>query len=148
MTSNTSIELNPAPINSNWIVEGTPTAKCAELSRSRDGTATTYIWTCTPGRFKWFYDSDETLYLFEGEVILDENLPTERRVGPGDTVFFPAGSHAMWHVRKAVRKIAFCRRALPGPLLKLIKIRRKLRNWRAIEHNHGFGTQEQKAGLA
>jgi hypothetical protein len=40
----------------------------------------------------------------------------ERRLGPGDMAFFPAGSRSLWHVPVAVRKLAVCRHALPKPL--------------------------------
>jgi uncharacterized cupin superfamily protein len=124
-----SVSLLPAPINPAWIIEGTPTAACAELSRSADGTSTTCVWTCTPGRFNWFYRRDETLYLFEGAMVLNEGLKTERLVTSGDSVFFPAGSHATWHVLSPVRKLAFVRRPLPAPLVLAIKLRRKVKSW-------------------
>jgi hypothetical protein len=30
-------------------------------------------------------------------------------------VFFPAGSHSIWHVTKEVRKLAVCRQSMPRP---------------------------------
>ena len=142
-----TIGLKPSPIDPKWIIEGTPTARSAMLSGSPDGNAVTVMWECTQGRFDWFYSWEETLYIYEGDAILDEGLPTERHIGPGDTVFFPAGSHALWHVREPVRKIAFCRAALPRSIYKGLNvlriIKRKLMNWRSDPK-----AQEQRAGFA
>jgi uncharacterized cupin superfamily protein len=144
-----SIGLKPSPINPNWIIEGAPIAKTALLSGSPDGKAITVMWECSPGRFDWFYNWEETLHIYEGDVILDEGLPTERHVGPGDTVFFPAGSHALWHVREPVRKIAFCRASLPKPVYRslsvLRRIKRKLMNWRSDPNAQ---QEQQQAGFA
>lgn len=136
--SNVLADLRPAPINPSWILEGKPIAKVAEIQRSHDGNALTLVWSCTPGKFNWFYDSDETLYLLEGVVFLDEGLPTERRIGPGDVVFFPAGSHAQWRVETAVRKVAFLRRGLPARVTKMVNVLRKFRNLRSGSRNSGF----------
>jgi hypothetical protein len=75
------------------------------------------MWDCTAGRFNWYYDVDETLYVIEGSVTIKDDAGLTHRVSAGDTVFFPAGSHAEWHVENYIRKIAFCRAPLPAPLV-------------------------------
>jgi hypothetical protein len=50
----------------------------------------------------------------------------ERRLGPGDMAFFPAGSSSVWRVPAAVRKFAVCRRALPAPLTLAFRVWIKL----------------------
>ncbi len=113
---NIAVDLKPAPINPAWILDGTPMARNAELSRSRDGTACTLIWDCTPGRFEWRYQTEETIHILEGSVILDDGIEPAHRLGPGDIVFFPAGAVVRWEVETHVRKLAFFRRQLPKPL--------------------------------
>ena len=130
VASKTAVWLGPAPINPDWIRDGVPVARCAELSRSPDGMAMTLVWECSPGTFDWFYDLDETLYVLEGDVILDEGRATERRIGPGDTVFFPAGSQAHWRVKSPIRKLAFVRRAWPRPFALLFNLLRKIKHRR------------------
>ncbi len=71
------------------------------------------VWTCTPGKFHWYYAVDETLYILEGEVFVTDHNDEVRRLGPGDVAFFPAGSHSVWQVTKDLRKIAFCRQTMP-----------------------------------
>lgn len=108
--------LNPSPIYPDWVLEGKPIARNQVLSRSADGTATTFLWDCTAGRFNWHYDVDETLYIIEGGVVVKDDAGT-RTLSVGDTIFFPAGARAEWLVENYVRKIAFCRKPLPQMLV-------------------------------
>jgi uncharacterized cupin superfamily protein len=107
------LELRSAPIPADWVIEGNPQARSRRLSTSPDTTSSTMVWTCTPGKFHWHYNVDETLYILEGEVFVTDSNDEVRRLGPGDVVFFPAGSHSVWRVTKDIRKIAFCRQSMP-----------------------------------
>ena len=109
--------LNPSPIYPSWVLEGNPVARNKVLSSSADGTASTLIWDCTAGRFNWFYGYDETIYVIEGGVVVRDHAGVARRLSAGDTIFFPAGARAEWHVEDYIRKIAFCRVPLPRPVV-------------------------------
>jgi len=111
------LALNPSPIHPEWMIEGNPIARNKVLSSSADGTASTLIWDCTAGRFNWFYDVDETIYVIEGGVVIRDAGGAARRLSAGDTIFFPAGARAEWHVEDYIRKIAFCRVPLPRPIV-------------------------------
>jgi uncharacterized protein len=115
------------PIVPSWILDGKPVARLELLSSSADGTASTYFWDCTAGRFNWFYSFDETLHILEGEVTLKFPTGASKRVVAGDTVFFPAGSTAEWTVDHYVRKLAFCRTPVPGFLTFARHLVRRLR---------------------
>jgi uncharacterized protein len=115
------------PIRPEWILEGTPVARLELLSSSADGTASTYYWDCTAGRFNWYYSFDETLYILEGSVTLKSRSGATRLVVAGDTVFFPAGSSAEWTVDSYIRKLAFCRTPLPGFLVTARNLVRRLK---------------------
>lgn len=130
------------PIQSSWILDGKPHARLELLSSSADGTASTYFWDCTAGRFNWFYSFDETFHILEGEVTLKYPSGALRRVTAGDTVFFPAGSSAEWTVDNYVRKLAFCRTPLPNYLTIARHWVRRLK--RAIR---GGSSPESGAGL-
>ena len=132
-TSTTNLTSNP--INPSWILEGRPQARLELLSSSADGTASTYFWDCTAGRFNWFYGFDETFHILEGEVTLKDPAGTSRRVVAGDTVFFPAGSSAEWTVDKYVRKLAFCRTPVPPYLTSARRIVRRIK--RALRGDTG-----------
>lgn len=110
------VPMNPAPINRDWILAGQPVTRNAALSRSEDGFATTVIWDCTKGVFNWFYDVDETVYVLEGSVTIEDGAGKVRRLAAGDAAYFPAGSSAKWTVEDYVRKVAFCRRPMPRSL--------------------------------
>ena len=107
------LKLKAAPIPADWVIEGNPQARSCRLSTSPDTTASTMVWTCTPGKFRWHYNVDETLYILEGEVFVTDHNDEVHRLGPGDVVFFPAGCDSVWHVTKDIRKIAFCRQSMP-----------------------------------
>lgn len=115
------------PINTTWILEGAPVARAELLSSSADGTASTYLWDCTAGRFNWFYSFDETFHVLEGAVTLKYPSGASRRVSAGDTVFFPAGSSAEWTVDHYIRKLAFCRTPVPRLLTVARTLVRRLR---------------------
>ena len=124
----TSVNLKPAPIRRDWITEGDPVARNALLARSYDGTSCTLVWDCTPGKFTWHYDTDETIHVLEGSIVLDDGVAPARRLGPGDVVFFPAGAVVRWTVETHVRKLAFFRRPLPKPIAIAARAARRVRN--------------------
>ena len=119
-----AVQLNLSPIRAEWVLEGNPITHTRLLATSADGTANTLIWDCSAGRFNWFYDIDETIYFLEGTVKIKDETGAVRQLGAGDWLFFPAGSHAEWTVDHYVRKIAFCRQALPKPVLLLRRVYR------------------------
>ncbi len=127
-TSTTTVALRPAPIEPSWVREGAPVARATEISRSADGTAFTVIWDCTAGTFDWIYGCDETVHILEGSVVLQDGGNPPTRLGPGDVVFFPKGSRALWTVDSYVKKIAFFRKSLPNPLSGPYKLLRRLKH--------------------
>jgi uncharacterized cupin superfamily protein len=131
-----------SPIRPSWILAGEPVARLALLSSSADGTASTYYWDCTAGRFNWFYAFDETLHILEGSVSLKAPSGSSRLVVAGDTIFFPAGAQAEWTVDKYIRKLAFCRTPLPSYLISARDISRKVK--RLL---NGGGKQQESSGL-
>ncbi len=124
--SNIGVSLRPAPIEPSWIIEGSPKARNALISRSRDGTADTLVWDCSPGKFMWHYHTEETIHFLEGQVVLDDGTGP-RRVGPGDVIFIPAGAKVHWTVEQHVRKLAFFRKQLPKPVELLVNALRRVK---------------------
>jgi uncharacterized protein len=109
------VDLRDAPIPTNWIIEGSPRAQARALAESADGTSSMVAWSCTQGRSNWHYYVDETVHVLSGEVFISDEKGKERRLGPGDMAFFPAGTHSVWYVPKN-RKLTMYRRPLPGRL--------------------------------
>ncbi len=62
------------------------------------------IWEKDISVFPWHYDSTETCYLLEGEVIVTPQQGEAVRFGKGDLVTLPQGLSCTWDIRKPVRK--------------------------------------------
>ncbi len=121
-----SVELEPAPIPPDWVVSGSPVARCKKMVRSHDRTSHIVIWDCTPGSFKWHYGMDETIVLISGEFFMINEKGEERRFGPGDLGFFPAGASCTWRITETVRKVAVLRESTWHPLRLGVKVWHKL----------------------
>ena len=99
--------LTSSPIPRGWVLEGEPVARKKRLAISSDRLASAMMWDCTAGRFNWFYDEDEFIHVLEGSVIIQDAAGARRRLQPGDTFLFAAGSRYHWTVADYIRKIAF-----------------------------------------
>ena len=62
------------------------------------------IWEKEESEFPWTYDSEETCYFLEGEVIVTPDGGEPVSMGVGDLVTFPQGMSCQWLIKKAVRK--------------------------------------------
>jgi uncharacterized protein len=62
------------------------------------------IWNKEVSKFPWTYDSQETCYFLEGNVVVtpDGGQPVE--MGKGDLVIFPAGMSCIWEITRDVKK--------------------------------------------
>ena len=61
------------------------------------------IWGCEVSEFDWYYDSEETCLLIEGEVEVRYD-GGQVKFGAGDMVVFPKDLKCVWKVTKAVKK--------------------------------------------
>jgi uncharacterized cupin superfamily protein len=126
-TGHCNVDLKPSPIEPSWILEGNPEARSQVLSTSADGAATTLIWSCTEGKFNWYYDADETIVILEGSIVLESEGMPPKRYGVGDVVLFRNGAHAKWHVEGHVKKVAFFRQTNPLGLGFAVRALNKLK---------------------
>ena len=132
-------DLSSLPIPDEWVLEGAPAARCRIVTKSTDGTAKTVIWDCTAGRFNWFYNQDETVYVLEGSFSIKEPSGATRLAKAGDMVLFRAGSQAEWTVPQYVRKVAFLRDPVPSYAQFIWKVFRKLGRLGSNEKPSVFG---------
>jgi hypothetical protein len=121
--------LGPAPIPSEWILEGNPVTRCRQLSGSTDDRAFTVMWDCTASRFNWYYEADETICVLEGSVIVTDPQGHRHTLHPMDTYLFPSGSRYHWNVPVYVRKLAFIHMPLPPKLRYARRVYRSLKGW-------------------
>ncbi|WP_409192534.1 cupin domain-containing protein [Bradyrhizobium sp. RDM4] len=122
------VDLTASPVEPSWVLEGNPEARSHVLSTSACGTAKTMIWSCTEGKFNWYYDLEETIVIIEGSVVLESESMPPKRYGVGDVIVFRRGAHAKWHVEGFVKKVAFLRLNNPLPLGFAIRAVNKLRS--------------------
>ncbi|MGD8743465.1 MAG: cupin domain-containing protein, partial [Granulosicoccaceae bacterium] len=62
------------------------------------------IWSKEVSTFPWQYDTKETCYFLEGEVIVTPEGGEPVRMGSGDLVIFPAGMSCSWQILEPVEK--------------------------------------------
>ncbi|MDR3019776.1 MAG: cupin domain-containing protein [Treponema sp.] len=60
-------------------------------------------WGCGVSEFDWYYDSEETALITEGEVTVTYEGGSVS-FGAGDFVVFPQGLSCVWKVTKPVKK--------------------------------------------
>jgi len=123
----TAFDLGPhVPVLPSWVLNGAPVTRTKSVVRSRDWASNIVVWECTAGQFRWHYDKDEVVVVVDGEVFVTNEKGEERRLGPGELAFFPAGSSSTWRVPVSVRKIAILRETMWRPLGMGLKICKKL----------------------
>ena len=121
-----AVELEPEPINPDWIVRGTPTARSKELVTGRDWTAKVVVWECTPGTFHWRYSRDETIYVLAGEAFIPTEKDQEHRFAAGDLGFFPNGLSTNWRITRTFRKFVVQKETMWVPLGLGVKVFKRL----------------------
>ncbi|MEH2322793.1 MAG: cupin domain-containing protein [Nostoc sp.] len=62
------------------------------------------IWKKEVSKFPWTYDSQETCYFLEGDVVVTSDGGQPVQMGEGDLVTFPAGMSCTWEITKDVKK--------------------------------------------
>ncbi len=62
------------------------------------------IWTKEVSEFPWSYDSEETCYILEGEVVVTPDGGEPVQIAKGDLVTFPKGMSCRWNIRQDIRK--------------------------------------------
>jgi uncharacterized cupin superfamily protein len=68
------------------------------------GVFTWSIWEKEPSEFPWSYDTEETCYFLEGDVVVTPDGGDPVAMGAGDLVTFPAGMSCTWKILQGVRK--------------------------------------------
>ncbi len=122
-----SLDMKPAPIEPDWIIDGNPQARAALHSQSADEAARTAVWDCTAGSFRWFFHWDETVMILDGEVEVTAEDGSVRLLKAGDIAYFSGGTWATWTVETYVRKIAFLRKPFPLPLAAAMRLKNALK---------------------
>lgn len=97
-------QLTKWPLPEEWILEGSPDASGAVISRSDDSRIIRGVWECTPGKFNWTFSYDETLVVVSGSATVELDTGEQVDLAPGVMAFFGRGHEATWTVRETLRK--------------------------------------------
>ena len=139
------LELAPAPIDPDWILEGTPEARVAQIAEGSDAGATMAVWDCTAGRFNWYFGCEEAVFILEGGVTVTGPDGEVRELTAGDTAYFPAFTWFEWHLPSYVRKVAFCHTVVPTYARLPLKVLNKLSSIAERLYTVAFGTRNVPA---
>lgn len=92
------------PLPASLVLSGQPQASGLVLSKSADARQVSGVWSSTPGRFRWNWDYDETVFVLSGRATVE--LEDGRRVElvPGDMAFFARGDRSVWTIHETLRK--------------------------------------------
>jgi uncharacterized cupin superfamily protein len=120
------VDLEPELFPPGWVVGGSPVARCRKVARSHDRTSHIVVWDCTPGSFKWHYGMDEAIVIISGEAFMINDKGEERRFGPGDLGFFPAGTSCTWRITQPLRKVGVLKESMGRPLGLAVKAWHKI----------------------
>jgi len=132
-------------IDPDWILEGTPEARVAQIAEGSDAGATMAVWDCTAGRFNWYFGCEEAVFILEGGVTVTGPDGEVRELTAGDTAYFPAFTWFEWHVPSYVRKVAFCHTVVPTYARLPLKVLNKLSSIAERLYTVAFGTRNVPA---
>lgn len=131
-------DLQPSPINPDWILEGNPTARATTLAIAADNTLSCAVWECHAGKFKWIFGLDEIVQILEGEVTIEEQTAGRKvhTLRAGDTAMFQDGMTTVWTVPSYVKKFAIHRTIRRSIVWRL---KRKMRHLLGLLSKAGVG---------
>jgi uncharacterized protein len=121
-----NVELETGSIPADWILSGNPQTRSKILGRSGDLLAHVILWECGAVSYKWHYNQDEAYIVLSGEGFMTDEKGVERRFGPGDVAFFPAGTNATWRHPDHFRKVAVLKESVWRPVGVGLKVWKKL----------------------
>ncbi len=63
------------------------------------------IWECNPGRFERQIPEAEVMHILSGACSFTPKDGEPLDIKAGDTLFFPANTTGVWHIRQTLRKV-------------------------------------------
>ena len=101
----TDDDVESAPIDPSWILDGAPQARSRRLRLVDDSGLSATLWQSNAGRFEWHYGSDELVHILDGEVEITPPGGGPFTARAGDVFFVPGGLVLQWMVRDHVKKL-------------------------------------------
>jgi hypothetical protein len=97
-------ELEPAPLDSSAIVEGSPEVSELVLATSPDGRVVRGVWQITPGVIE-DVEADELFVVVSGRATVEVEGGPTLELEPGVVGVLRAGDRAVWRIHETLRKV-------------------------------------------
>jgi uncharacterized cupin superfamily protein len=88
------------------VLDGDPASRVHWLRTSGSGDATLLagIFEAQPSRFRYAFETDETIHIIEGQVRIELDDGACVTLGPGGIASFPRGARATWEITQPLRE--------------------------------------------
>jgi hypothetical protein len=98
------LELEPAALDPETIVEGSPEVSELVLATSPDGRVVRGVWQITPGVVR-DVEADELFVVVSGRATVEVEGGPTLEVEPGVVGVLRAGDRALWRIHETLRKV-------------------------------------------
>ncbi|EME22671.1 hypothetical protein G419_05105 [Rhodococcus triatomae BKS 15-14] len=69
-----------------------------------DGNLEAGLWECDPGPSRWLFETNESITMFSGLMLVTEDGGQAYEIKAGDSAVFPKGWSGTWDIRETVFK--------------------------------------------
>ena len=97
-------KLTAWPLPAAIVIAGQPDASGTVLSKSDDSRKVRGIWHCTPGKFRWNWSYDETVFIVSGRATVTLGDGRSVELAPGDMAVFEDGQESVWTIHETMLK--------------------------------------------
>ena len=98
------LQLDDWPIPQENILEGQPDAAGSIIYMTNDKTSCSGIWQCKPGKFRWDFTWNESIYIISGRGKIFEESGAIHEISAGKMVHFNQGLKSTWVVEELIQK--------------------------------------------
>lgn len=98
------LELEPAPLDPDSILEGSPEVSELVLDTSADGKVVRGVWQITPGVIR-DVEYDEIFVVVSGRATIEIEGGETLELEPGVTGVLRAGDRGTWTIHETLRKV-------------------------------------------
>lgn len=98
------LELEPAPLDRETVLEGSPEVSELVLATSPDGRVVRGVWEITPGVVE-DVEADELFVVISGRATVAVEGGATLELEPGVVGVLQAGDRAVWRIHETLRKV-------------------------------------------
>ena len=98
------LELEPAPLDRETVLEGSPEVSELVRATSPDGRVVRGVWEITPGVVE-DVEADELFVVVSGRATVEVEGGATLELEPGVVGVLRAGDHAVWRIHETLRKV-------------------------------------------